>query len=367
MRPPKVAVVFDRKHIAPKKEGAFEIRVTYGGKSYYISTGVKAKRASSISLQESRRIASMQTNVTIRISDCLLAGRPIDMNDLRGVAFTGDTSTDFLDFFNERLDGRVMKEGTRKHYATTLSSLQEWGKMRSFASVTAENISAFDSWLHSKGLGDAGVYNYHKTLRAILSDAVLFDRISVNPYSRLKFSRGERQTIDYLTEEEFTKLRNVQLSSSMLEHARDLFVFQTYTALSYSDLCKFDIKSYRHEKGRYYKVDSKREKTGMKFVTVLLPPAVEIGEKYKWKLPIMCNGDYNRALKLVAAAAGISHSLHSHMARSTFATLAISHGARVQNVAKMLGHASVSMTLKRYGEILEHDVIEDFERLGREI
>ena len=54
----------------------------------------------------------------------------------------------------------------------------------------------------------------------------------------------------------------------------------------------------------------------------------------------------NRALKLVAAAAGISHSLHSHMARSTFATLAISHGARIQNVAKMLGHASVTMTLK---------------------
>ena len=43
------------------------------------------------------------------------------------------------------------------------------------------------------------------------------------------------------------------------------------------------------------------------------------------------------------------------------------HGARIQNVAKMLGHASVSMTLKRYGEILEHDVIEDFERLSGEI
>ena len=217
MRPPKVAVVFDRKHVAPKKEGTFEIRVTYGGKHYYISTGVRAKRPSSISLQESRRIASMQTNVTIRISDCLLAGKPIDMNDLRSVAFTGDSSTDFLDFFSKRIEGRVMKNGTRKHYDTTLTALQEWGKMRTFASVTTENISAFDGWLHSKGLSDSGVYNYHKTLRAILSDAVLFERISVNPYSRLKFSRGERQTIDYLTEEEFTRLRNVQLPS--LPHA----------------------------------------------------------------------------------------------------------------------------------------------------
>ncbi len=367
MRPPKVAVVFDRKHVAPKKEGTFEIRVTYGGKSYYISTGVRAKRPSSISVQDSRRIASMQTNVTIRISDCLLAGKPIDMNDLRGVAFMGGNSTDFLDFFNERLEGRVMKDGTRKHYATTLSALQEWGKMRAFASVTAENISAFDSWLHSKGLSDAGVYNYHKTLRAILSDAVLFERISVNPYSRLKFNRGERQTIDYLTEEEFARLKEVPLSSPMLEHARDLFVFQTYTALSYADLCEFDIRGYRYERGRYYKVDSKREKSGVKFVTVLLPPAVEIGEKYGWRLPIMCNQDYNHALKLVAMAAGINQRLHSHMARSTFATLAISHGAKIQNVAKMLGHTNVAMTMRRYGRILEQDVIDDFERLEGEI
>lgn len=363
MRPPKVAVIFDRKHVTPRKEGTFEIRITFNNKAYYLSTGVRVKRQSSISVADSKRIASMQTNITNRISDCLLAGTPIDINELRKVAFSGGNPTDFLDFFNDRISARVMKDGTRKHYNTTMTALTEFGRIRCFADVTPENVSAFDGWLHQRLPHDTGVYNYHKCLRAILNDAVLFNKISTNPYSRLRFNRGEKQTIDYLTEDEFRRLREVSLPTPTLEHARDLFVFQTYTALSYADLCTFDISQYRHENDHYYKVDSTRSKSGRKYVTLLLAPAVAIGEKYQWQLPIMSNQDYNRALKLVAAAANINHNLHSHMARSTFATLALSHGAKIQNVSKMLGHANVTMTMRRYASILEQDVIADFERL----
>ena len=100
-------------------------------------------------------------------------------------------------------------------------------------------------------------------------------------------------------------------------------------------------------------------------VTELLKPAIEIGEKYNWKLPIMTNQKYNYALKLVAQAANIRRNLHTHMARSTFATWALSNGAKIQNVSRMLGHTNVAMTMKHYASIQEKDVIKDFDRLNK--
>ena len=367
MRPPTIAVVFDRKHVAPEKAAPFELRVTFGGHVYYITTGIRSKKRNSLSVEESKRLAAMQVNVTDKINDCLIHNKPIIMDEIRRIAFKGSSETDFLEFFNERIEKRVMAEGTRAHYVVTINALEDFGRIKSMVDVTVENISEFDTWLHAKGLADPTVYKYHSCLKAVINDAVAFGKLEVNPYSRLrgKISRGDKQVIDYLSEEEFSRLMSAQMPSEFMEHARDLFVFQTMTALSYSDLVEFDINKFRHENGRYYRVDATRSKNGVKMVTELLKPAVEIGEKYDWKLPIMTNQKYNYALKLVAQAASIHRNLHTHMARSTFATWALSNGAKIQNVSRMLGHTNVSMTMKHYASIQEKDVIKDFDRLNK--
>lgn len=368
MRPPRVAVVFDRKKVVPAKEGAYEIRIQMAGRAYYMSTGVRSRKEGMLSLADSQRIAALQTRVTDYINKCLAEGKAVDMMRLRRYAVSDgdDGGGDFLAFFRERVEHRVMADGTRKHYKTVLHALDEWGVIETFGDVTVEHIVEMDEWLHRvRGVGDSGAYTYHKVLKAIINDAVDFGKMEANPYNKMrrKFGRGERETIDYLTEAEFEQLRRLPLpEGSMLAHARDVFVFQTLTALSYSDLRAFDIRQYRHEGGRYYKVDNQREKTGKKFVTCLLSPAVEIGEKYGWRLPIVSNQKYNEALKIIGSAIGCER-LHSHMARSTFATWALSKGVPVQNVSKMLGHASVTMTMRRYARILEQDVVDDFGRL----
>jgi site-specific recombinase XerD len=78
----------------------------------------------------------------------------------------------------------------------------------------------------------------------------------------------------------------------------------------------------------------------------------------------MTNQDYNRALKSVAYLCGINKKLHSHMARSTFATFALSHGATIQTVSTALGHTNVRMTMQRYAKILPESVIKDLDNLN---
>lgn len=108
--------------------------------------------------------------------------------------------------------------------------------------------------------------------------------------------------------------------------------------------------------------NGQRIKTGVPYISQLLPPVVEVLEKYDWQVPKIDNADYNHALKLLGAAAGIKTKLHSHMARHTFATFMLRNGVKIENVSKMLGHTNITQT-QRYAKVLAQSVHDDFNRI----
>lgn len=61
---------------------------------------------------------------------------------------------------------------------------------------------------------------------------------------------------------------------------------------------------------------------------------------------------YNEVLKKWAKAAGINKNLSSHVARHTFATLALSNGVDLYTVSKLLGNRDISTT-QIYAKIIE--------------
>ena len=109
-----------------------------------------------------------------------------------------------------------------------------------------------------------------------------------------------------------------------------------------------------------------RIKTGVAYVSQLLPPVVEVLKKYDMKLPRMDNADYNHALKLLGEVAGISTPLHSHLARHTFATMMLRNGAKIENVSRMLGHTNITQT-QRYAKVLAESVHEDFDKISEKL
>ena len=62
------------------------------------------------------------------------------------------------------------------------------------------------------------------------------------------------------------------------------------------------------------------------------------------------------ARKLKQAEAAIMPRVTPHDLRHTAASLAISAGANVKAVQRMLGHASAAMTLDRYADLFEDDL-----------
>lgn len=379
-------IIYDRKkRAATEGTGTIEVRVTVARRTIYISTGVRVRerewkagmvvnRTDAPALNE--RIAIIYEIVEREANRCIKDGEAISTEKLKAkvwpVKEAMDDDQKFIDWVVDQIKMLTISPGTRKQYKTMLTRLTEFDKMKRWRDVNAENITLFDSWLHQrkkkdgKSIIDAAVYKYHRCLKALINRAVTFGKIERNPYELLKgkFKRGDRENVEYLTESEMKSIENLVLpADDTMELSRDIFVFQMYTGLSYSDAQSFDISQYRKDGNTYTNV-GERIKTGVAYVSQLLPPAVRVLEKYDMKIPKIENHVYNRALKAIGIMAGIQVPLHSHLARHTFATWMLRNGAKIENVSRMLGHTNIRQT-QRYAKVLAESVHEDFDKVSK--
>jgi len=382
-------IIYDRHKRATRTEpGTIDIRITIDRKTYYVSTGVKVMKSEWAAGAICNRPDSDILNARVRIlynrvmqelNERMEAGETIDVAYIRKKVWQvseAQTDNSMLDWIEEQVPMLNIKEGTRKHYMTVLLRLTEYGEMKSWRDLSVEGLYKWDAWLHrlpaqSGGLiSDGGVYTYHKCLKALLNRAYEFGCISENPYSRLrgKFKRGDKENIEFLTEEEIQRIMDMKLpAGSKLDTARDLFVFQIWTGLSFSDAEAFNVRLYKFDsESGTWKFTGKRIKTGVPYVSQLLPPVVDVLQKHGMKVPQIDNSDYNHLLKLIGDIAGIDTRMHSHLGRHTFATYMLRNGTRFENVSKMLGHKNLTQTL-RYAKVLAESVHEDYDKVANKL
>ena len=388
-------LIFDRRKTASRtREGYVEVRITIDRMTKYISTGVRVyknewaadrvvNRKDAQALND--RLAIIFEKVYQAANESVKQGVKLDVESVKQAVWQfvesqSDEPT-FVSWCEKQIPMLGVSDGTAKHYKPLITRLTEYGRMNRWQDVTVENIVNFDSWLHTvtkpvsdaalksgtkpEKLSDSGVYNYHKCLKALLNRALSFDKIGRNPYDRLKgkFKRGERENPEYLTEDEMKRFEAIILpQGSELDVVHDLFIFQMYTGLPYSDMQAFDASDYKYD-GEAWKRVGERIKTGVPYVSQLLPPAVKVLEKYGWEIPQLSNADYNRHLKALGQMAGIKTRLHSHLARHTFATWMLSHDIPIEHVSKMLGHTNITQT-QRYAKVLAQSVYDDFSKVA---
>jgi integrase len=312
------------------------------------------------------------------VNACIESGSQIDTEGIRKMVWqTSESLNDeptLITWIEQQVPMLNLADGTKKHYHTLIARLIEYDKLRRWQDVTIENIYLWDAWLHQLKaqdggrISDGGVFTYHKCLKALLNRAKDFGKISENPYVSLrgKFKRGEKESVEYLTEDEMRRFESVILpAGSMLDIAHDMFIFQMYTGLSFSDAQAFDISDYKWD-GKRWVNNGERIKTGVPYVSSILPPALRVLEKYDMRVPRINNADYNHQLKALGLLAGIRTRLHSHLARHTFATYMLRNGAKIENVSRMLGHTNITQT-QRYAKVLAQSVHDDFDMIAEKL
>ena len=395
-------ILFDHRARTEKGcPGPLEVRVTIQKQRWYIGTGIKVlksewrydhvvNRADAPELNE--RLQTIMRAVAEEVNDRLQRGVPIDVAEIRravwGVAANSvepsctvdmTASAPFLDWYERRVEVLGLAYGTLKHYRTTLAHLRACGYINRWRDLTTENIYRFDAYLHGVritnsvtrangkevALTQGTIHNQHKNLKAMIARAVKEGLVEANPYDKLRgvFSRGERETVEFLTVEELKRIEDLDVpKGGMLEIARDLFVFQAYTGMGFSDMQAFKLRECRND-GNRWMLAKERMKTGVTYYVQLLPQALAVAQKYGGEMPQVVGQVYNRALKDLAEMAGIQKRVTSHVARHTFATWMLHEEVPIERVAKMLGHSNIRQT-QRYAKVLAEDVFGEFERLG---
>lgn len=210
----------------------------------------------------------------------------------------------------------LQKPSTLQVKRTTLSHLQNFAKARrqhvDFDTINLDFYYQFTEYL----IKDCGFFNntvgkYIKTVKSLMNDAAEKDLHQNVAYKKKGFKTLVDETDSvYLTEEEITRLYNLDLSKNpRLERVRDMFIIGCWVGLRYSDLAELRPEHFIREDGNgYIKIRTQKMYDD---VYIPLHPTVEaIIEKYDSRLPrVLSNQKANEYLKEVAKLAEINGSV----------------------------------------------------------
>ena len=359
----EVVVIYDRKKVAAKRgKGKVEVRVYISRtERKYISLGDVAPDELENFVSSSKVLAIKkrceQILAAMSVLDDKLSVEKFDSYyyETEDNPFAKSKgSVNFLLYMEQSIKQENIREGTRKHKICTLEAIRRFGQIKTTKDLTRENLVAFDQWLRDGTRSDVAINNYHKNIRIYTKRLATENVINIDPYDLVKFKRGKCKEREPLSEAELKKLRTIKLEGK-LDKVRDLFVFAAYTGLAYCDVQSFSFDTMTELQGTLYYIDGSRLKTGSKFFTPILKPAMEVLKKYDFKLPRISNQKANDYLHLIQAAMKLNKNLTFHIARHSFATLALAHDVPIENVARMLGHQNIRTT-QIYAKVLKSTI-----------
>lgn len=380
----KTAIIYDRRGVASKKGVAkVEIRVTLNRKAvtYFSVCTCAPEDFEEIKMSPKVLEEAEKYEAVARAMETL--GDEMTIENLKkrlGIYKFSEEELpaecrNLIEYFENDIETSKIAEGTKRQRRVTLEALKKFGKIRYFSDFTPLNLTLFDKWLREPYLDDRGdrhrtrplpggkkaktprrmitrsdicVHNYHRHLHTIVKGAMLEGLLKSDPYALTDFPRGECKEKKPLFEHELKELREVELCER-LDRVRDLFIFSSYTGLSYCDVMAFDYATMTKEVDGMRYIDGSRIKTGATYFTPILPPAQKVLEKYDYDLPAITNEKLNVYLHEIEHLLSFKTHLTFHLARHTFGTLLVNKDVPYTHLAKMMGHKNIRIT-QLYGK-----------------
>ena len=250
---------------------------------------------------------------------------------------------------------------TIRGYKSSLNSLTRYlkGTDIQLSKLDYKFVEGYYNYLRNiEGLEPNSAFKNIKHLNRVIKVAILNKWLTTNPFKEFH-CHYRNPSRPYLTESEIKKLYSQVFATERLTRIRDLFIFQVYTGLCYSDMAALTTANIEVGIDGKQWVIINRAKTNNRCAIPLLPIALEILIKYNYKLPVVCNQDMNRYLKEVGKLCSITKLLTTHIGRHTFATtVCLGHGIPIETVSKLLGHTSL-VTTQIYAKITDRKTAND--------
>jgi len=217
------------------------------------------------------------------------------------------------------------------------------------------------------------INKHHSRLRTVLNKAVREDLIIKSPYKNFQLKNKQTQR-DHLTEKELVQIEDLDLKNKpALDRARDFFLFSCYTGLRFNDALSLKLDDIIEDNEDRMYISIQMHKTKDLVQVPVIEDAQKIIDKYKdhadrevlgFILPQISNQKLNPHIKALAPLIKTRKTITHHVARHTFATIALNRGIPIEVVQKLLGHKDIHTTMI-YAKMLTKTLVREMEKMGR--
>lgn len=286
----------------------------------------------------------------------------------------------FDDYIKECSNQNNWAENTRKKLVTIKNHLNEFDSQLTFDSITLDVLNDFVEYMQNNNLRNNTIKKQISRLKTFLRWGIEKKYTNNNIFESFnpKIKTTSKKVI-FLSWEELTQLRDYKIpeSKNYLERVRDVFLFQCYSGLRYSDvynLKRSDIKKNYIEITTIKTIDSLTIDFN-KYSQEILDKYKEYHFENDKALPVISNQKMNDYLKELGKLAGINEPIRdiyyigsarketttlkydlmtTHTGRRTFVCNSLAMGIPAETVMKWTGHSDYK-AMKPYIDIADND------------
>ena len=371
------SVVFFCKKTKLTKKGTAPIyaRITTSGRSTEIYTQCRIEPEhwnqrlercmlrDPVSTQINGILATYRTNILAAYDSLIKEGKTPDCFAIKHrLEHAAASSRMFLVEFSKYCDKRQREVGIR---LTQLTANKYHRLLRYMTEYTREQYRKDDlpldaiDYAYIDGLNtfmqtahnckNNGAVNLLCCLKNFILYAIRNEWLEKNPFRYYKMKVDRTNVKVPLTKEELETLIHKPLPNDRLARIRDVFSFCCLTGLAFTDVDHLRREHITTDEDGTQWIHKPREKTAVMNSVPLQPDPIELLRKYERDetcrargklLPVPSNAKMNAYLKEIATLCNIPKNLTTHVARHTFATLAIEYGMPIDIIAKILGHTN---------------------------
>ena len=314
-----------------------------------------------------QRISDREAYVTAEMVRNAYQGIGSEYETLLG-AFDKDNATFQKRVGTDRVKGTYMaRVRARNHVAAFIKANYKRSDL-SMLELTPDFIKEFAVFLSTdRGLQNGSIWTNCMWLKGVVMRAHFNGLIPRNPFAQFHISPNIKER-EYLTEEELKTLMTHEFADAKLSYIRDIFVFASFTALSFVDVKELTTDDIVEVNGEKW-ILSKRHKTKVPFQVKLLDIPLQIIRRYeefqtdKSIFPNLNYWSICKPLKKMIKECGITKDISFHCARHGFATLALSKGMPIESVSRVLGHTNI-VTTQLYAKITTQKIDHDLTMFG---
>lgn len=250
--------------------------------------------------------------------------------------------------------GKIKSERSYWKYSTVYNHLSEFIKQRykvsdvALKELTPAFIADFGLFLRrEKNHCTNTVWSYMMPLRRVIYMAINNGYLQRDPFYGHSITK-EKTKQGFLTKEGITLLINGSCRKKSYELIRNLFVFCTFTRLSWTDMYHLTKENLEISFDGYLWIKTNRQKTSTESNIRLLEVARHIIEKYQSMskdgklLPVPCYPNCKNGIKVIVKHCGIDENVTWSQSRHWYATiLCLSNDVPIETPSTMFRRHSI--------------------------